>query len=154
MPDSRTTSTLDQLAARITTHREQNPPQVAALLDYEQTFMTNLLATFPELDPAQLGGVLLFVGAQLADLAANLPEQMRPNSAPIVVNVVQMAGERLYTGKPPATWACPYTLVGGAVCTTSLTARDEEQLEPRIAGHLEMNHPDTRRERRAPHPAG
>ena len=149
MPDSQTVANLDQLAARITAHREGNPPQVAALLDYEQTFLANLLVTFPELDATQLGGVLLFVGAQLAEVAASLPEPMRANAAPIVVNIVQMAGERLYTGKPPVTWDCPYLLVGGARCTKQLTARDDEQLEPRILGHLEMHHPDTRRERRA-----
>jgi hypothetical protein len=143
------TSNLDQLAARITAHRDAGAPHVQALLDYEQTLMAELRTAFPDLDTAQLGGLLLYVGARMAEIAEGLPQPMRPSAAPIIVNIIQMAGERFWTGKPPITWECPHTLVGGKACTKVLTARDDEQMAPKIAGHLELSHPGSREERRA-----
>lgn len=148
MPQTSVTANLDQLAARITAHRDAGAPHVTALLDYEQTLMAELQSAFPEIEPAQLGGIILYVGARMAEVAANLPEPMRPSAAPIIVNIIQMAGERFWTGKPPITWACPHTLAGGKACTKVLTAKDDEQLAPRVAGHLELHHPDSRAERR------
>jgi hypothetical protein len=148
-PTPTVTAKLDQLAARITTHRDNNAPHVAALLDYEQTLMAELRTAFPDIDLPQLGGILLYVGARMAELATALPPEQRPNAAPIIVNIVQMAGERFWTGKPPIVWECPHILVGGTKCTKVLTAKDEEQLTPRVAGHLELSHPDTRAERRS-----
>lgn len=143
------TANLDQLAARITAHRDNNAPHGAALAEYEQTLMAELQTAFPDLDLGQLGAVLLYAGARMAEVATTLPPEMRPNAAPIIVNILQLVGERFYLRQPPIIWECPYTLVGGAKCTKKLTAKDEEQLAPRVAGHLELSHPDTRDERRA-----
>lgn len=149
VPAANVTANLDQLAARITAHRDAGAPHVAALSEYEQTFMAELQTAFPDLDVQALGAVLLYAGARMAEVATNLPPEMRPTAAPIIVNLLQLAGERLYTGKPPIVWRCPYTLVGGKACTKVLTAKDDEQLAPRVAGHLELSHPNTRQERRA-----
>ncbi len=148
-PAAGRTHHLDQLATKVRTQRDEAADSIAALIEIEQGMLRDLLATFPDIDQTLLGGLLLHLGGRMSGLRKRLPSSLEPQTAAIFVNLLQLAGERLWHGKPPVTWACPYLLVGGATCTAVLTAADEAELEPRIRGHLEMNHPETRRERRA-----
>lgn len=138
---------LDQVAARIAAQRDT--PHAQMLAEHEQRFMAELVNAFPEVDVTLIGGVLLYAGAKMAEFGGNLPEQLKPQAGPVIVNLLQMAGERLWNNQPPIVWQCPHTLVGGKPCTKVLTARDEEQLAPRVAGHLELSHPGNREDRRA-----
>jgi hypothetical protein len=138
---------LDQVAARIISQRDT--PHAKMLADQEQRLMAELINAFPDTDLTLIGGILLYAGARMAEFGGSLPEQLRPQAGPVIVNLLQMAGERLWNGQPPIVWHCPHQLVGGKPCTKVLTARDEEQLAPKVAGHLELSHPDTRAERRA-----
>jgi len=147
VPDTTVTAQLDQLAATINAQRVQ--PHVQALGEYEQRMLAELLAAFPDVEQTTIGAILLYHGGRLAQLGSSLPDPLKPHVGPILCNLTQMCGERLWTGQPPVVWHCPHTLVGGKACPKVLTARDEEQLAPRVAGHLELSHPDTRAERRA-----
>lgn len=138
---------LDQVAARITMQRDT--PQAKMLADHEQRLMAELIDAFPDVDVTLLGGILLYAGARMAEFGGALPEQLRPQAGPVIVNLLQMAGTALWNGQPPIVWQCPHLLVGGKQCTRVLTARDEEQLAPRVAGHLDLSHPDNREDRRA-----
>ncbi len=138
---------LDQVAARINSQRDT--PHAKMLVDHEQRLMAELIAAFPELDVTLIGGVLLFAGAKMAEFGGRLPDELKPQAGPVIVGLLQMAGQSLWDRNPPIVWHCPHTLVGGKPCPKVLTARDEEQLAPRVAGHLELSHPDTRAERRA-----
>lgn len=148
MLDSHVTAQLDQLAATVATQRTQGADNMAGLIQLEQALAGDLTNIFTDQTEHQLGALLLHLGGRTNFIANRLPDNAKPG-AMILANVLALAGQALYTANPPATWECPYTLVGGVPCKRLLAAPNDEQLQPRIDGHLALNHPTARRERRA-----
>lgn len=140
---------LDQIAAQVRQQREAGGPHVQLLVDVEQALLTDVLANFPDLDLTTLGGLLLHLGGRMSSVADRLPEQIKPHTAAMFVNLLQLVGERLWHRQPPVVWPCPYRYEGGAPCKAELTAPTDDELESKIAGHLALHHPNNRRERRA-----
>ncbi len=140
------TQRIQLIAAGVAATRDQHAPHVAVLDDLEQALLRGILPLFPDVDPTLLGTVLLDVGSRLAAVAQRVrrPEQ----AGAIIVNLLQLAGERLYTRRLPIDYRCPYTLVGGVDCSAVLQAADDGSLRPKVAAHNELNHPPSRADRR------
>lgn len=133
---------LDQHAAALAQARTDNDPMVKDLAQVEPSFIAELLRRLDDVDPTTIGAVLLIAGNLAGQVLDHLPEAHRPQAGPILANLLQLAGQQLYTAKAPSRTACPYQLHNGKPCLHEATAENDDQLAAVMRGHVALHHPD------------
>jgi hypothetical protein len=130
---------LDQFAATIADARTQ--PNLAALADLEQQFLTGFHEVGAHLDPVQVGAAWMILGNLFAGFVGGLPPEQQ-GCGPVLVNLARLAGARLYTGSGlPVTAQCPYTYGTGVECGKSYTQATQERLDALMRSHVALHHP-------------
>lgn len=145
--DPTVTHQLDQYAAGVTQAR--GPGGYHPLREFEQGLLRELLGMFRDVTPQQLGGILLAAGVHVSRLVQRMSPESRANAGVVLGNLLQLAGERAYTGQLPVDHVCQFTLVGGKLCRQEFHAPDQAALDIQVRGHIELHHPHNRKERRA-----
>lgn len=138
-PEAAMIARLDQFAAAIADARTQ--PNLAALADLEQQFLTGFHEVGAHLDRAQVGAAWMILGNLFAGYVGSLnPEQQ--GAGPVLVNLARLAGARLYTGdRLPVEMRCPFTFATGAPCAKVITGSDEKQFDTYMRAHIWQQHP-------------
>jgi hypothetical protein len=134
---------LDQLAQHVTLARASGNPAVDALAVPESAFTAGVLSRLEGLDATTIGAVLLAAGYYAGEYLKTVPPSADPRTAAgNAVNLLQLAGQQLYTSRVPSRAACTGTWPGGKRCKATFEAPTDEQLEAVIRGHMALNHPD------------
>jgi hypothetical protein len=129
---------LDQFAATIADARTQ--PNLAALADLEQQFLTGFHEVGAHLDPVQVGAAWMILGNLFAGFVGGLPQEQQ-GCGPVLVNLARLAGARLYTGdRLPMEMTCPFTYGTGAQCKTVIKGSDEKQFDTHMRAHIWQHH--------------
>lgn len=134
---------LDQLAAQIRNDRKSRNPVIVELEHIE----TQLLALFGKVgaehvEPEQAGATMLILGQLFNDLVSKLPEDQQYRAPAIIVNLLRMLGQRLYTGDvQDDELRCPYPLASGKPCSFKPTYTMGGTLTTVMRGHVALHHP-------------
>jgi hypothetical protein len=132
---------LDQFAAAVAEARTTNPA-VATLATQEGQFIAAALDIGAHLDRQTLGAAWLIAGQLMGTHLQGVPPEHQAAALAMLLNVIKLAGERLYTGNGlPITVACPYTYGNGSACSTARTAPNQDRLDVLMRAHILQNHP-------------
>lgn len=132
---------LDQFAASVAEARATNPA-VAGLATQEDQFIDAALDIGAHLDRQTLGAAWLIAGQLMGTHLQGVPPEHQASALAMLLNVVKLAGERLYTGNGlPITVACPYAYGNGSQCSTTRTAPNQDRLDVLMRAHIMQNHP-------------
>jgi hypothetical protein len=132
---------LDQFAAAVADARATNPV-VASLAAQEDQFISAAMDIGAHLDRQTLGAAWLIAGQLMGAHLQNTPPEQQAGALAMLLNVIKLAGEKLYTGNGlPITVACPYAYSGGAQCSTTRTAPNQERVDLLMRAHVAQNHP-------------
>lgn len=138
-PEAAMVARLDQFAATIADARTQ--PNLAALADLEQQFLTGFHDVGAHLDPVQVGAAWMILGNLFAGYVGSLPPEQQ-GAGPVLVNLARLAGQRLYVGdRLPVEMRCPFTYATGAPCTKTIKGSDEKQFDTYMRAHIWQAHP-------------
>lgn len=130
---------LDQFAATIADARTQ--PNLAALADLEQQFLTGFHEVGAHLDPVQVGAAWMILGNLFAGFVGGLPAEQQ-GCGPVLVNLARLAGARLYTGSNlPVELPCPFAYTDGTSCRKVVKAPNAERANLLLGAHVWQAHP-------------
>jgi hypothetical protein len=128
---------LDRAAETLAALRSD--PQFAALEPLEHTLIDEALQAAPELDRAGMGAAWMLLAEGLANLA-NQSEQQIPAGA--LINLAQLAGQRLYTGTGlPQAVRCPVVYDSGTRCKFEAKGAAPDLVDAQMRGHYATYHP-------------
>ena len=142
-PAKRANPGLDQLAAQIRNDRVGRNPVIVEL-EHIETQLLDLFAKVgaEHVEPEQAGATMLILGQLFNDLVSKLPEDQQYRAPAIIVNLLRMLGQRLYTGDVPSDeLRCPFPLATGKPCSFKPTYTMGGTLTTVMRGHVALHHP-------------
>jgi hypothetical protein len=139
-PDKPEPTAVEKIATQVTQLRAARHPTITPLEDIEQQLLRRFIDDYSG-SPRDAGEAALLLGQMLGDMVA--AAQARGGAIPqaVIVNLLRLAGERLYTGQLPADARCPYPLAGNLDCGYVCEASDQAALDARMRSHVSLNHP-------------
>lgn len=123
---------LDQFAAAIADARASGV--FAEFETGEQSLLDLLLDVAPELDTTTVGAAWLVIGNVLHSTLDQDDPAIR------LVNLVQLAAQRLYAGAPLA-HPCPIPRSNGTACRFTAKGARQEVLDAMMRAHVDVYHP-------------
>lgn len=132
---------LDQLAQHVTVARASGNAAVASLAEAEATFTAGVLSRLEEVDAPTVGAVLLAAGYYAGEFLKTLVGTDGPTAAASTINVIQLAGQQLYTSRIASKAVCGLPWPSGKPCTQAFEADDDETLAAKMRGHVALAHP-------------
>lgn len=131
---------LDPFADQVAIARQQS--DLSALEPLENELIGAVFEFAPDLERATVGAALLIAGQLMSGYASQQPPQNAANTLAALLDVMKLAGQRLYAGiNLPVTERCPVVYDSGARCKHEATAPRRELLEAQFAGHYATYHP-------------
>ena len=128
---------LDGGAETIAAMRQQ--PDLAALEPVEKHLIAALDQVAPELDKAAVGAAWMILAEGLAQLANDAPQHFTPR---VLVNVSQLAGQRLYAGAATGMQTrCPIVRSAGSQCPFVAKGATEDRMDAMMQTHYATYHP-------------
>lgn len=142
-PAKRANPGLDQLAAQIRNDRIGRNPVIVELEGVEQQLVTLFSKVGAEhVEPEQAGATMLIMGQLFNDLISKLGPDDQFRAPAIIVNLLRMLGQRLYSGDLPVKeLQCPFLLPHGAPCAFKPTYTMGGTLTAVMQGHVALHHP-------------
>lgn len=128
---------LDGAAETIAAMRQQ--PDLAALEPVEKHLIAALDQVAPELDKAAVGAAWMILAEGLAQLANDAPQHF---TARVLVNISQLAGQRLYAGAATGMETrCPIVRSAGSRCPFVAKGATEDRMDAMMQTHYATYHP-------------
>jgi hypothetical protein len=128
---------LDRAAETVTARRTQ--PELAALEPLEQHLIKLLADIAPDLDRPAVGAGWLILAEAFVAAVAQASGQF---SAEVLVNVAQLAGQRLYSGSTARLETpCPVVRDSGRPCRFTATGPSAEYVDALMQTHYATYHP-------------
>jgi hypothetical protein len=128
---------LDRAATAIAEGRTD--PRFTALEPIEKQLLAALERQAPELDQALVGAAWLILAEGLGQVVASQQGHVDPS---LLVNLGQLAGQRLYSGTDRLMEvSCPLTYSSGAPCKFSAKVGADGLVDAMMATHYATYHP-------------
>jgi hypothetical protein len=106
----------------------------------EQQLLDVLLDIAPELDHTTVGAAWLVIGNLFRSNLEQAPPHQQGDAAVNLMNLVQLAGQRLYAGAP-LTHPCPIPRSNGTACRFTAKGARQEVLDAMMRAHVAVYHP-------------
>jgi hypothetical protein len=106
----------------------------------EQQLLGVLLDLAPELDHTTVGAAWLLIGNLLRNNLDQAPPHLQGDAAINLMNLVQLAGQRLYAGAP-LTHPCPIPRSNGTACRFTAKGARQETVDAMMRAHVDVYHP-------------
>lgn len=106
----------------------------------EQQLLGVLLDIAPELDHTTVGAAWLVIGNLFRSNLDQAPAHLQGDTAINLMNLVQLAGQRLYAGAP-LTHPCPIPRSNGTACRFTAKGARQEVLDAMMRAHVDVYHP-------------
>jgi hypothetical protein len=129
---------LDQFAEAISTARATGTFGDAE--SAEQQLLGVLKDLAPELDHTTVGAAWLLIGNLLRNNLDQAPAHLQGDAAINLMNLVQLAGQRLYAGAP-LTLPCPIPRSNGTACRFTAKGAQQETVDAMMRAHVDVYHP-------------
>lgn len=106
----------------------------------EQQLLGVLLDIAPELDHTAVGAAWLVIGNLFRNNLDQAPAHLQGDAAINLMNLAQLAGQRLYAGAP-LTHPCPIPRSNGTACRFTAKGSRQEVLDAMMRAHVDVYHP-------------
>ena len=106
----------------------------------ERSLLDLLSNIAPELDATTVGAAWLVIGNVFRDNLERTEPDLQGDGAIRLVNLLQLAGQRLYAGAP-LTHPCPIPRSNGTACRFTAKGGRQEVLDAMMRAHVDVYHP-------------